>query len=125
VLLGWCALLPWLAVLDRSPTLASALGSGLLTCEAFVVAVFFWFAQAIATYTGAPLALGVLVLMLLAPLLQPPFLVRRGAPSGAPPRCRGLGDCAHRRVRVCRCGVGLFEAVRRHPRARPAMSRSR
>jgi apolipoprotein N-acyltransferase len=36
--------------------------------------VFFWFAQAIATYTGAPLALGVLVLVLLAPLLQPQFL---------------------------------------------------
>lgn len=75
VLLGWCGLVPWLAALDRAPTLARALGSGLLFCVAFVFAVFFWFAEAMANYTGAPLAVAALVLLLLAPLLQPQFLV--------------------------------------------------
>jgi apolipoprotein N-acyltransferase len=75
-LLGWCALVPWLAILDRTPTLGRALSSGLLMCQAFVLAVFFWFARAISTYTGAPLAVGVLVLLLLGPLfLQPQFIV--------------------------------------------------
>lgn len=74
VLLGWCGLVPWLAVLDRAPTLARALGSGVLMCEAFTLAVFFWFAAAIATYTGAPLAVGMVVLLLLGPILQPQFL---------------------------------------------------
>src|SRR5262249_16860002 len=73
VVLGWCGLGPGLAALDRAPTLGRALGSAWLMCEAFSVAVFFWFAQAIATYVGAPLAVGLLVLVLLAPLLQPQF----------------------------------------------------
>jgi apolipoprotein N-acyltransferase len=75
VMLGWCGLVPWLAVLDRAPGLAHALANGLLMAELFALSVFFWFAQAIATYTGAPLAIGVLVLLLLAPVLQPQFLV--------------------------------------------------
>jgi apolipoprotein N-acyltransferase len=74
VLLGWCAFVPWLATLDRAPTIWRALGSGLVMAEAFVLAVFFWFAQAIATYTGAPLTVGLLVLLVLAPILQPQFL---------------------------------------------------
>ena len=78
LVLGWCGLVPWLAALDRAPTLARALGSGLLMCEAFVLAVFFWFAQAIANYTGAPLAVGVAVLLVLGPLLQPQFIVFAG-----------------------------------------------
>lgn len=79
LILGWCGLVPWLGALDDEPTLARALGSGLLMSEAFAVAVFFWFAQAIATYTGAPLAVGLLVLLLLAPLLQPQFIAFAGA----------------------------------------------
>jgi len=75
VLLGWCGLVPWLAVLDRAPTLGRALAVGLLMCEAFVVAVFFWFARAISTYTGAPLLVGVVVLLLIGPVfLQPQIL---------------------------------------------------
>jgi apolipoprotein N-acyltransferase len=38
---------------------------------AFVVTVFGWFARAIGTYTGMPWALALVVLVLLAPLLQP------------------------------------------------------
>jgi apolipoprotein N-acyltransferase len=75
VLLGWCALVPWLAALERTRTLGGALASGLLMAEAFCVAVFFWFAQAMASYTGAPLGVGLLALLLLGPLLQPQFLV--------------------------------------------------
>jgi apolipoprotein N-acyltransferase len=75
VLLGWCSLVPWLAVLEPAPTVPRALVSGLLMCEAFCVTVFFWFAQAVASYTGTSLALGLLVLVLLGPLfLQPQFL---------------------------------------------------
>lgn len=74
VILGWCGLVPWLATLDRTASLAGALGSGLLMSEAFTTAVFFWFAQAISGYTGTPLAIGLLALLLLGPLLQPQFL---------------------------------------------------
>jgi len=89
VVLGWCALVPWLAALERTPTLARALGSGLLMCEAFCVAVFFWFAQAMATYTGAPLGVGLLVLLVLGPLLQPQLLAFAAARHLA--RRRGAG----------------------------------
>jgi len=102
VLLGWCALVPWLAALDRVRTVGRAAVSGLLMCEAFVIAVFFWFARAISNYTGAPLAVGVLVLLLLGPLfLQPQFLVfalvrhlarRRGA---GPWRAALIGAAAY------------------------------
>lgn len=44
-------------------------------CVAFTTLVFFWFAQAMQGYTGAPLALAVLVLVLLAPILQPQLIV--------------------------------------------------
>jgi apolipoprotein N-acyltransferase len=101
VVLGWCGLVPWLAALDRAPTLARALGSGLLMCEAFVLAVFFWFAQAIANYTGEPLALGVAALLALGPLLQPQFLVFAGVRHLARRRQAGVwplalvGACAY------------------------------
>ena len=87
LVLGWVALVPWLAALDRTLSLRDALGSGLLMSVAFELAVFGWFASAIQTYTGAPVALAWLVLLLAAPLLQPQLvafalarhLARRGA----------------------------------------------
>jgi apolipoprotein N-acyltransferase len=84
VLLGWCALVPWLAVLDRARTWPRALASALFMCEAFVLAVFFWFARAIGNYTGAPLPVSVLVLLLLGPVfLQPQFIAFALARHGA------------------------------------------
>ena len=91
-LLGWVGLVPWLATLDRLTTVRGALASGLLMSVAFVLGVFGWFAGAIATYTGLPVLVGVGILLPLAPLMQPQFIVfavarhlarRRGGPGGA------------------------------------------
>ena len=73
--LGWIGLTPWLAVLDRTPSWRGALLVGLLMCEGFVLAVFGWFPSAIQNYTGAPWAAALLVVLLVAPLLEPQFLV--------------------------------------------------
>ncbi len=74
VVLGWIGLVPWLAVLDRAPTVRAALGAGLLMSVAFVLAVFAWFAPAIRLYTGAPPAVAWLLLLAAAPLLEPQLL---------------------------------------------------
>lgn len=74
LVLGWIGLVPWLAVLDRSATLRGALAAGLLMCEAFVLAVFSWLPSAIQNYTGAPWGLALLVVLLVAPLIQPQFI---------------------------------------------------
>jgi apolipoprotein N-acyltransferase len=69
--LSFVALVPWLAALDGARTLRGALASALAMSLAFAVCVFAWFADAIAAYTGAPFALAWLVLLLLAPALEP------------------------------------------------------
>jgi apolipoprotein N-acyltransferase len=69
--LSFVALVPWLAALDGARTLRGAFASALAMSLAFAVCVFAWFADAIAAYTGAPLALAWLVLLLLAPALEP------------------------------------------------------
>jgi apolipoprotein N-acyltransferase len=74
LVLGWVGLVPWLAALDRARSLRGALVAGALMCVAFVLAVFGWFAEAIQAYTGAPIAVALLVVLLLAPLLQPQFM---------------------------------------------------
>jgi apolipoprotein N-acyltransferase len=87
--LGWVGLVPWLAVLERTASLRAAFGLGLLMCFAFVLAVFSWFADAIQNYTGAPWPIALLVLLLLAPLMQPQLItaavarhLARGAGAG-------------------------------------------
>lgn len=72
--LGWVGLVPWLAVLDRARSLRGALAVGLLMCETFVLAVFPWFPSAIQNYTGAPWLLALLVVLVVAPLIQPQFI---------------------------------------------------
>jgi apolipoprotein N-acyltransferase len=69
------ALVPWLAVLDAAPTLRASLASALAMALAMTAFVFAWFADAIVAYTGAPLALAWLVLLLLAPILEPQLFV--------------------------------------------------
>jgi apolipoprotein N-acyltransferase len=80
------ALVPWLAALDRARSLRGALASAGLFALAFTALVFAWFADAIVAYTGAPLALAWLVLLGLAPVLEPQLfafaLVRRFARGG-------------------------------------------
>lgn len=66
--------MPWLAALDRVTTLRGALAAGLLMSELFTLAVFAWFAPAIAGYAGGAPIIGWIVLALLAPLLQPQFV---------------------------------------------------
>ena len=72
--LGWVGLVPWLAALDRVISWRGTLVLALLMCEAFGLAVFWWFAVAIANYTDAPWGIGLLVLLFMAPLLQPQFI---------------------------------------------------
>lgn len=88
-LLGWISLVPFLAALDRVQSLRQALLAGLLLTELFTLAVFFWFAGAIQNYTEASLPVAVLVLLVLAPVMQPqfiPFALARAAArrAGAP-----------------------------------------
>jgi apolipoprotein N-acyltransferase len=83
MVLGWVALVPWLAVLDRARSLREVMLAAWVMAVAFELAVFGWFARAIETYTGAPHAVALAFLALAAPLLQPQLvvfaLVRHGA----------------------------------------------
>ena len=74
LVLGFVGLVPWLAALDRTESMRGALGLGILMCEAFTLAVFSWFAAAIQSYTGVSWPVAVLVLLLLAPLMQPQLI---------------------------------------------------
>ncbi len=80
------ALVPWLAVLDAARSLRASLGAALLLALAFAACVFAWFTDAMVAYTGAPLGLAWLALLLLAPVLEPQLfvfvLVRRFARGG-------------------------------------------
>ncbi len=74
-LLGFVVLLPWLLSLNGLGGLRGALASGWLMSVAFVLAVFGWFAGAIASYAGIAPPWAWLLLGLLAPLLQPQWLL--------------------------------------------------
>ncbi len=74
-LLGFCALVPWLLVLNSGRTLAGAVISGWLMSVAYVVAVFGWFGSAIGAYTGVGTLTATIALCVLAPLLQLQVLV--------------------------------------------------
>jgi apolipoprotein N-acyltransferase len=74
-MLGFVALVPWLWVLDRSRSLAGTLAAGLAMTLALVVAGFSWFGLAIGHFTGLGPAVGLALLVLVAPLLQPQVLV--------------------------------------------------
>ena len=74
MLLGWVALVPWLAVLDRARSLRQALFSGMLMSLAFVLVTLNWFASSIQAFTGAPRMVALLVMALLAPILEPQFI---------------------------------------------------
>ena len=98
--LGFVGLVPWLAALDRVRSWRGALASGLLMCSAFALAVFGWFAGAIRSYTGMPGPLAGLLLLVLAPVLQPQLVVFALARTAARRRggaLRGalIGGCAY------------------------------
>jgi apolipoprotein N-acyltransferase len=66
---------PWLLTLDRIRTARGAALAGLAMCVGYVAAIFAWFGYAIAVYSAGAAAVGLLVLLLSAPLLQPQFIV--------------------------------------------------
>ena len=90
VLVGWVLLVPWLAVLDRTRTLAGAAGVGLLMSVASVAALFPWFPSMIADYAGASWWVGAVAMVVLAPVLEPQFVTAPIARylAGSSPRWR-------------------------------------
>lgn len=93
-LLGWIGLVPWLARLDRQTSVGGALWIGWLQSVAFTLAVFAWFAPAVASYTGVPAWGTAVLLAIAAPLLQPQFLVASACRHMARPRGPAFGALA-------------------------------
>lgn len=95
-LLGWVALVPWLAVVDGARTRREALWLGLALSLVFSAAVFGWFAGAVQAYSQAPLWVCWAALLLMAPMVQLQFplaaLARYDAKraAGAGPRLTWL-----------------------------------
>jgi apolipoprotein N-acyltransferase len=98
MLLGWVALVPWLAVLDRTRSLSEALRVGTLMSLAFVLVTFNWFASSIQGYTGAPRGVALIVMALLAPILEPQFITFALARHLARERTAGRGSGALRQA---------------------------
>ena len=72
-LLGWVALVPWLAVVDGARSRREALGLGLGLGAVFSAAVFGWFAGSVQAYSQAPLWVCWLALLLMSPVVQLQF----------------------------------------------------
>lgn len=88
--LGWVALVPWLAVLERARTVWQALAAGVVLSVVFTGVIFGWFAQALGAYAHSSAEwMFWLVLLLFGPFMQPQFifaalarhLARRVAPE--------------------------------------------
>ncbi len=71
--LGFVALVPWLLTLP-SLRWRGAMASGAAMSMAFSAAVFGWFGVAVGEFTGIGNAAGTVLLIALAPLLQPQFI---------------------------------------------------
>lgn len=72
---GWFAFVPWLVVVDRARSSREALLLGAGLSATFSAAVFGWFPSALQSYSGAPLWLCWLLMVLLAPVFQLQFPV--------------------------------------------------
>jgi len=72
--LGFVAMVPWLLALNAARTLRIALLSAVLMTAAFAVAVFAWFGAAFGAYVGLDVLPASVILIALAPLLQPQLL---------------------------------------------------
>jgi apolipoprotein N-acyltransferase len=92
VWVGWVALVPWLAVLDRARTARQALMAGLIQSVVFTAVIFGWFADALKEYAHSSSTWAFwLALLLFGPFMQPQFITaalarhvaRRVAPEGA------------------------------------------
>ncbi len=78
-LLGFIALVPWMLGLQACQGWRGTLLGAWAMTIAFVLAVFGWFAFAIAGYLGLSPVLALLVMALAAPLLQPQFIAYAAA----------------------------------------------
>ena len=65
------ALVPWLAALDGLTSLRATVAAALLMATAVELAMFGWFATAVEAYTRTPQVVGLALLAVAAPLLQP------------------------------------------------------
>jgi apolipoprotein N-acyltransferase len=92
VWVGWVAMVPWLAVLDRARTVRHVLAAGLVLSVVFTGVILGWFAGALQEYSQSGSSwMYWLVLLVGAPLLQPQFvtaalarhLARQVAPADA------------------------------------------
>lgn len=95
IVILWAALVPWLLALERLRSAPGALAAGALMSAGFVLAIFPWFPQMVADYTGAPWPVGLGLLLVLAPVLEPQFLAfalaRHVVTRAASPVPRWLG----------------------------------
>lgn len=73
--LGFVLLVPFLRLLDASPTLGAALLRAWAMSVAFTAAAFAWFGTAFGAYVQVGEAAGLALLLLGAPLFQPQFIV--------------------------------------------------
>jgi len=73
--IGFVALVPWLWTLDRLHTYRATLASALLMSIGFMAAALGWFGPAFGAYVGIDALPATAILLLLAPVLQPQFLV--------------------------------------------------
>nr|WP_308471984.1 apolipoprotein N-acyltransferase [Myxococcus landrumus] len=73
--LGWVALVPWLASVDQARTSREALVLGGVLSATFTAVVFSWFPRALHSYSGAPVWLCWMLLLLTAPVFQLQFPV--------------------------------------------------
>jgi apolipoprotein N-acyltransferase len=127
VWVGWVALVPWLAVLDRVRTVRQVLLAGLIQSVAYTVVITGWFADSLREYARSPSSWAFwLVLLLFAPILQPQFitgalarhLARRWSPEGAFLRVGLVGalvyvgtEWAWPKLFVDTLGQGLYSSV--------------
>lgn len=72
--LGFVLLVPWLRALDGVRGAGGALLAGWLMSVGYVAAALGWFGGAIGAYTGIGAGIGLLLMLLAAPLLQPQLL---------------------------------------------------
>ncbi len=105
VLLGLVGFTPWLAALDRAPSLRAVLGSAWLFSVAYVLAVFPWLAKGIAAYTGTPEPVAFSLLVIAAPLLQPQLIVYAGV------RRLARSDAGEAGLRAVLAGALLYVGV--------------
>ncbi len=94
--------MPWLLAVDRARSAWAAAGVGIGMAVAFVLAVFAWFATAMAGYTGWPWPAALALLIVAAPLLQPQLVACAVARWWS----RGLGP-----ARAALAGAGVYVGV--------------